>query len=59
MDFIIDTVCNHKHLGNGPMILCHNDANNTAQTQDKLTTTLKGNGYAFVKVSDLPLFPTW
>lgn len=50
---IVDTVCSHKHLGNGSIILCHNGAKYTAQELDTLITTLKGKGYEFVKVSDL------
>ncbi|MDD6039500.1 MAG: polysaccharide deacetylase family protein [bacterium] len=53
VDSIVDTVCNHKHLGNGSIILCHNGAKYTAQALDTLITTLKDKGYEFVKVSDL------
>ena len=31
---IINTVVNHKHLGNGSIILCHNGAKYTAQSLD-------------------------
>lgn len=50
---IIDTVTNHKHLGNGSIILCHNGAKYTAAALDELITTLKDKGYEFVRVSDL------
>jgi polysaccharide deacetylase family sporulation protein PdaB len=50
---IVDTVTNHKHLGNGSIILCHNGAKYTAEARDTLITTLKDQGYEFVKVSDL------
>jgi polysaccharide deacetylase family sporulation protein PdaB len=50
---IIDTVTNHKHLGNGSIILCHNGAKYTADALDALITSLKEQGYEFVKVSDL------
>ena len=53
VDSIVDTVCNHKHLGNGSIILCHNGAKYTAQALDTLISTLEGKGYEFVKVSDL------
>lgn len=53
VDSIIDTVCNHKHLGNGSIILCHNGAKYTAQALDTLITTLQEKGYEFAKVSDL------
>lgn len=50
---IIDTVTNHKHLGNGSIILCHNGAKYTAQALDTLITTLEEKGYELVKISDL------
>lgn len=52
-DSIVKTVCGHKHLGNGTIILCHNGAKYTAQALDTLITTLKGKGYTFVPVSEL------
>ena len=53
VDSIVDTVCNHKHLGNGSIILCHNGAKYTAQALDTLITTLKNKGYEFVPLSQL------
>ena len=53
VDAIIDTVCNHKHLGNGSIILCHNGAKFTAQALDTMITQLKEKGYEFVPVSEL------
>lgn len=53
VDSIIKTVCEHKHLGNGTIILCHNGAKYTAQALDTLITTLKEKGYTFVPVSEL------
>lgn len=53
VDSIIDTVCNHKHLGNGSIILCHNGAKYTAQALDSLITNLKDQGYTLVPVSQL------
>ena len=53
VDAIIDTVCNHKHLGNGSIILCHNGAKFTAQALDTTITQLKEKGYEFVPVSEL------
>lgn len=50
---IIDTVCNHKHLGNGSIILCHNGAKYTAEALDTLITNLKGQGYEIVPISEL------
>jgi len=53
VDSIISTVCNHKHLGNGSIILCHNGAKYTAEALDTLITTLKEKGYEFVPLSQL------
>lgn len=50
---IIDRVCNHKALGNGSIILCHNGAKYTAEALDTLITRLKEMGYTFVPVSQL------
>lgn len=53
VDSILNTVLNHKHLGNGSIILCHNGAKYTAQALDKLITGLKDKGFTFVKMSEL------
>lgn len=50
---IIDTVLNHKDLGNGAIILCHNGAKYTAQALDAMITGLKEQGYEIVPVSEL------
>lgn len=50
---IINTVCNHKNLGNGSIILCHNGAKYTAQALDEMLTTLKEKGYEIVPLSQL------
>lgn len=50
---IIDRVCNHKALGNGSIILCHNGAKYTAEALDTLIARLKESGYTFVPLSDL------
>ena len=42
---IINTVVNHKHLGNGSIILCHNGAKYTAAALDDMIKGLKGKGY--------------
>ena len=52
-DSIVKTVTEHKHLGNGSIILCHNGAKYTAQALESLITTLKEKGYTFVPVSEL------
>ncbi len=53
VDSIIQTVTQHKALGNGAIILCHNGAKYTAQALDTLITALEEQGYHFVKMSDL------
>ena len=53
VDSIIKTVTEHKHLGNGSIILCHNGAKYTAQALDTLITTLQDKGYTFVPLSQL------
>ncbi|MBP3702673.1 MAG: polysaccharide deacetylase family protein [Lachnospiraceae bacterium] len=50
---IIRKVTEHKHLGNGSIILCHNGAKHTAEALDQMITTLKGKGYTFVPISKL------
>ncbi len=52
-DSIIKTVCQHKHLGNGSIILCHNGTKYTAQALDTMLTQLKEAGYEVVPVSQL------
>lgn len=53
VDSIIRTVTQHKHLGNGSIILCHNGAKYTAEALDTLITALKEQGYTFVPLSEL------
>lgn len=53
VDSIIDTVCNHKALGPGAIILCHNGAKYTADALDTLLTQLEQKGYTIVPVSEL------
>ena len=53
VDSIIKTVTQHKNLGNGSIILCHNGAKYTAQALDTLITNLKEQGYTIVPVSEL------
>lgn len=50
---IIERVCNHKALGNGSIILCHNGAKYTAEALDTLITRLQEAGYTFVPLSEL------
>ncbi len=53
VESIIDTVCNHKALEPGAIILCHNGAKYTAQALDAMLTNLKGQGYEIVPISEL------
>lgn len=53
VDNIINTVLNHKNLGNGSIILCHNGAKYTAEALESLITGLKEKGYEIVPVSEL------
>lgn len=53
VDSIIRTVTEHKHLGNGSIILCHNGAKYTADALETLIVTLKEKGYTFVPISEL------
>lgn len=53
VDSIIQTVCEHKNLDNGAIILCHNGAKYTAEALDTMITTLKSKGYEIVPISQL------
>lgn len=53
VDSILKTVTEHKHLGNGSIILCHNGAKYTADALDTLITMLQEKGYTFVPLSEL------
>lgn len=52
---IISNVCNHKALGNGSIILCHNGAKHTAEALDEMLSNLKKQGYEIVPISELIL----
>ena len=53
VDSIVNTVCNHKHLGNGSIILCHNGAKFTAQALESIITGLQEKGYQLVPISQI------
>ena len=53
VDNIINTVLNHKNLGNGSIILCHNGAKYTAEALEALITGLQEKGYEIVPISEL------
>ncbi len=50
---MITTVTEHKNLGNGSIILCHNGAEYTAEALDTLITRLQDMGYEIVPISEL------
>lgn len=50
---IIDTVLNHKHLGSGSIILCHNGGKYTKDALEALINGLKDQGYTIVPISEL------
>lgn len=49
----INQVLNHKHLGNGSIILFHNDAKYTPQVLDTILKGIKEKGYTIVPISEL------
>lgn len=53
IDPIIETVTEHKNLGNGSIVLCHNGAEYTAAALDTLINTLEEEGYEIVPLSEL------
>ncbi len=53
IDSIINTVVNHKHLGNGSIILMHNGATYTKDALDAVIKGLKEKGYELVPISQL------
>lgn len=53
VDSIIRTVCDHKHLGNGSIILMHNGATHTAAALESVINGIKEKGYEIVPISQL------
>ena len=53
MEHEINQVLNHKHLGDGSIILFHNDAKFTPQALDPILKGLKEKGYEIVPISEL------
>jgi len=49
----INQVLNHKHLGNGSIILFHNDAKYTPQVLDTILKGIKEKGFEIVPISEL------
>lgn len=52
-DSIISTVLNHKHLGDGSIILMHNGAKYTPSALEQIITGLQNAGYELVPISQL------
>jgi len=52
---ITDRILNHKHLGNGSIILMHNGAKHTAEALESIILGLQEKGYELVPVSELIL----
>ena len=48
----IKQVLDHKHLGNGSIILFHNDAKYTPEALDTIIKGLKEKGYEMVPISE-------
>ena len=53
VDSIVKTVCEHRNLQNGSIILMHNGAKYTAEALPKVIEGLKAKGYEIVPVSEL------
>ena len=53
VDPLIKTVCEHKNLDNGAIILMHNGADYTADALDTILTGLKEQGYSILPLSEL------
>lgn len=52
-DSIIKTVCEHKNLQNGSIILMHNGAKYTKDALETVIQTLQDKGYKIVPISEL------
>lgn len=50
---IVNKVVNHKHLGEGSIILLHNGAKHTAEALPKIIEGLRSKGYEIVPISEL------
>lgn len=53
VDKEINQVLNHKHLGNGSIVLFHNDAKYTPDALDSIIKGIKEKGYEIVPISEL------
>ncbi len=55
VESIIKTVCEHKNLKNGSIILLHNGSTYTKDALDQMLTNLEEQGYSYIALSDLIL----
>ena len=53
VDSIIKTVTQHKHLGNGSIVLMHNGAKYTKDALPRVIEGLQEKGYELVPISEL------
>ncbi|NLI90239.1 MAG: polysaccharide deacetylase family protein [Epulopiscium sp.] len=53
LENLIDTVVNHKNLGDGSIVLMHNNAKYTKDALDSIIVGLKEQGYELVPISEL------
>jgi len=53
VEYEINQVLNHKHLGNGSILLFHNDTEDTPKALDTIIKGIKAKGFEIVKVSEL------
>lgn len=53
LENLIDTVVSHKNLGNGSIVLMHNNAKYTAEALERIIIGLKEQGYELVPISEL------
>lgn len=56
---LIDTVLNHKNLGNGSIVLMHNNAKYTKDALESIIVGLKDQGYDLVPISELLIKDTY
>lgn len=50
---LVDKVLHHKNLGNGSIVLFHNNAKYTKDALDEILTGLEGQGYEIIPISQL------
>ncbi len=53
LEKLVDTVVNHKNLGDGSIVLMHNNAKYTKDALERIIIGLKEQGYELVPISEL------